>query len=581
MTSIAFSPRGDSLAVAREARGVTIQGLSSERDLGATSGGDRVTSLAYSPDGSLLAVVSEDGRISLWDADTLQVSATIDGRGPVSGLAFSPDGRVILGGRIDGSAALWDVASGAEIVRFDGGVGGGSRGADGQRVRHSDRVVGVAFSPDGSLAATGSVDKTIGIWDVGRRSPAAVGFLAGHTATVNSVQFSPNGQEIISASEDGTVRLWSLVGQREQLRLEAHTNGALGAFFLPGSGQSQAVSAGIDDTIRMWQLIDGREARRSYAPGSADSVALSADGDLALVASPEGVISIDMAGGAELQRLAVANPAMPAVAALTPDGNLAAVGGADGRITLWNPRSGEAAGELSRHTGAITALAFDPTGTRLASGSYDETLLIWDVADSEPAQTVVLRDPADSTIPVRLLAAAWSPDGTRLLLGTSEGAWIWDVAAGEAIHEGDWPHSPTLAVAWSPDGAMAAVGGADREVSVLDAGGSLLYIFAHRGPVRGVAFTADGSRVVSSATDRRIALWSLGDESEVQHIDVTDGSISSLAIDGATDAILTGSDDGAVRVWRFDELGALPDWIAANRHVPELTDEMRQDLGIE
>jgi len=73
---------------------------------------------------------------------------------------------------------------------------------------HGDRVECVAFSPDGSLLASGSWDGTVRLWDVRRRVPLAVG--KGHTDWVSAVAFSPDGRLLASGSRDGTAKLWEV-----------------------------------------------------------------------------------------------------------------------------------------------------------------------------------------------------------------------------------------------------------------------------------------------------------------------------------------------------------------------------------
>ena len=73
---------------------------------------------------------------------------------------------------------------------------------------HSGNVYSVCWSPDGKYLASGSIDKTLIIWDA--NSGQRLKPLEGHSSTVDSVSWSPDGKYLASGSEDNTVKIWGV-----------------------------------------------------------------------------------------------------------------------------------------------------------------------------------------------------------------------------------------------------------------------------------------------------------------------------------------------------------------------------------
>lgn len=121
---------------------------------------------AFSPSGKMLAAGGL-GEILLVDTDTGQPLRTLKGFvGGVSCLAFSPDGRRLAAGvyprqegqvpPLDGDCQVhvWDIEAEKTIGRYEG---------------HRRAIRSLAYSPDGGLLASGSLDTTILVWDLARR----------------------------------------------------------------------------------------------------------------------------------------------------------------------------------------------------------------------------------------------------------------------------------------------------------------------------------------------------------------------------------------------------------------------------
>ena len=71
----------------------------------------------------------------------------------------------------------------------------------------------MAYSPDGAFLASGSLDKTIRIWNI--TEGKEIKKLEGHLDKVYSVTYSPDGAFLASGSGDGTIRIWNVAEGKE------------------------------------------------------------------------------------------------------------------------------------------------------------------------------------------------------------------------------------------------------------------------------------------------------------------------------------------------------------------------------
>ncbi|EUC54750.1 WD40-repeat protein (notchless protein), related protein, partial [Rhizoctonia solani AG-3 Rhs1AP] len=136
----------------------------------------------------------------------------------VHSIAFSPNGQLFASGSVDGVLMIWDASTGDKL--FDSLTG------------HSECVNSIAFSPDGTQVASGSSDETIRLWSSITGAPIGNPF-EGHTSQVRSVAFSPTGSQLVSGSEDRT-----------------GTDHVLSVAFSPDG--TLIVSGSADTAIRLW-----------------------------------------------------------------------------------------------------------------------------------------------------------------------------------------------------------------------------------------------------------------------------------------------------------------------------------------
>ncbi|MFI8194469.1 WD40 repeat domain-containing protein [Streptomyces sp. NPDC085946] len=415
--SVAFSRDGETLASAGEDDAPLLWNVANPaypQQLGEPLTGHTgaVWEVAFSPDSRTLASTGADGSVLLWHRPPTVLT---DFTNPVTAVAFSRDGRLLAAASTDdGLVRLWDVRRPDRPRRLP------------RTLRHKDRVLTVAFAPNGPTVVSGSADGTVRLWDVTTPDrPAPLGEpVPAHDGAVNAVAFAPDGRTLATGGEDGTARLWD-VRRRDRARptlgapLRGHTDAVTSVAF---SRDGRLLATGAEDaTARLWHVRRGTSARPAGAAltghdEAVHTVAFSADGRTLATGSDDRTVRLW-----DVKRSGSARPAgkeltghRAAVRALAfaPDGKKLATGGGDHTVRLWDvsdPARTEPFGQrLTGHLDTVTTVAFSPRGDTIASAGYDLTVRVWTLDPDRAADHV-----CDHTDQV-LTRAVWEEHLPRL-----------------------------------------------------------------------------------------------------------------------------------------------------------------------
>jgi WD40 repeat protein len=443
--------------------------------------------MAFHPDSRLLAVPSSERNsgefrysIRVWDTSSGREVFTIHGhKDRVLGVAFSPDGRRLASTSQDTKVMVWDVSA---------GLAKGELHEPLFTCPHEEPVIGVAFSPDGGrLASASALTKkagTVKVWD------AAGGKLLwrfpGQTLPNVFVHlaFSPNGDRLAAGGESDTVKVWDLTTGEAVRTLWGHTEAILNVTFSPDG--RRLISGGWDRVVRVWDLDDpdaSASQRDVLAPRwkfdnfstGASAMALSPDGSRLAIGGPTGdghVRIYDMSTGSLLLTLK-GDYRVISVAFSADGGRLAAVGH-DKVVRLWDTTTGDEVLSLRGHGDIVGHVLFSPNGQRLASVSADGTVRVWDAS------------------PI----GASGDSHVRTLGGPDDGEFF-----GVAFH-------PT------PDSPLVASASADRRIKLWNSRtGEVVQTFGghkdrgHKEAALCVAFRPDGRQLLSGSMDRTVKLW--------------------------------------------------------------------------
>jgi WD40 repeat protein len=391
-----------------------------------TEGWDKVS---FGPEWWMLVVGGISGNdVLLWDlqqsgpedtleSDSVRVLHMLDDfSGIVVGVAYSPDGSMAAAATSLGVIWIWDTATGQELTRLNYNPGGGERSG---AYHDGISITRVVLSPDGRTLAAGTggymtSGGTVLLWDVEQR--IEIGRLPG-SGSMLDMAYSPGGSLLAAVSASSGLRIWDTATWQSVDLLEDYSQEAYSVDFDP---QGTTLAVGNGGTVYLWDIAADEKINELENEAFVHDITYSADGSLLAVACDNGNVQIwDVTQGELLTVLEGHTDSSAIVVTFSPDGMLLASGGWDDKVRLWNVGTWE---EVTTIETNVASLAFSPDGSLLAIGRgwRQDTLLLWDVARGEQlavldghtmsVQSVVFS--ADGSL---LISAGW--DGTVRLWG--------------------------------------------------------------------------------------------------------------------------------------------------------------------
>ena len=256
---------------------------------------------------------------------------------------------------------------------------------------HTGRIGRLAWSPDGSIIASASEDRSIMIWDA--ETGDLVHNLNDHSGCVTCISFNSSGSVLASGSTDKTVRFWDIKSGKcvRVLRQDFE----VGNIALSPNGCILAIGESYVDSsnrIKVCELKDGGERIYQWHQGAVNDIKFDSQA------------------------------------------RVLATAGDDKKITLWGVSS-VALGinnknsfiQIEGHFKKVTSVAFDPLGKTLASVSSDNVLKLWEVETGK-----LLRSFEGHTSPIKCVT--FGSNGSLVASNSEDGTFrIWRVDTGSCV----------------------------------------------------------------------------------------------------------------------------------------------------
>ncbi|KAI8550011.1 hypothetical protein RHMOL_Rhmol06G0070800 [Rhododendron molle] len=345
---------------------------------------------------------------------------------------------------------------------------------------HNSEVFACAWSPVGSLLASGSGDATARIWTIGD-GPCSSGIQPGPASVVlkhckgrtnekckdvTTLDWNGEGTLLATGSYDGQARIWNTDGEL-MTTLNKH-KGPIFSLKWNKKGD-YLLSGSFDETAIVWDIKTG-EWKQQFEFHSAPT------------------LDVDWRNNVSFATCST-----------------------DHMIYVCKVGENRPVKTFSGHQGEVNAIKWDPTGLLLASCSDDSTGKIWSMKQDTYVHD--LKEHSKEIYTIR-----WSPTGPgtnnpnqQLVLASASfdsTIKLWDVELGRVLHSLKGHRDSVYSVAFSPNGEYLASGSLDRCLHIWSVKqGKLVKTYTGTGGIFEVCWNKEGDKVAACFSNEVVCVF--------------------------------------------------------------------------
>jgi len=300
-----------------------------------------ITSIATFPDGKRMATASADKTIRIWRLEDGTEMMNWVVKQYVGALVLLKNGEQVVSAEGELPACIdeddFDENDLNEVLHWQLWVRDVESGrvVAGPLEGHTYFVTTLDISPDGEILASGSVARTVILWDTSTSKRKGQPLFC--DSLINDIQFSPTGQLSIATEED--IQIWDLDQKKRLTQFNGHYSSLT---WTPNGTHLLSAGDRDDPVIRSWDMSTWKQA-----------------GDPWIGHDENKYINQII---------------------LNPAGTLLTSASDDCTVRLWQFPTGTELAQF-KHSDEVFRVAFSVDGHSIFSGSWDEKILQWEIPE--------------------------------------------------------------------------------------------------------------------------------------------------------------------------------------------------------
>jgi WD40 repeat protein len=489
---------------------------------------------AVSTNAQTFARGDDQGNLEIWNINPPKLVAQYRISMPITAIALNPQEPVVAIGTYRGELLLWKWQEREPPTRLGSAL---------------STVHSLAFAPKGGKLVSGGADRSVLLWDIAQRQLSLMPFRA--DSPVTTLGWTHDGNWFAVGSK--TTGIDVIDAQRYERAIHVTTR-SLGVESLAYTANNELLTTTDDGTALFFRPHITSPAARFSIRSNVLTLAWAETSEQLLLGGlgDKGICKLPLREGTCSDRLPLRLGLVRKIV-LSPNKKMMAIAGTGGKVELWDAEQKLPLGYVTVDILEVRDIAFVENGATIAIVGNASKLTLADV------KTLQVRKQYE--LPALVQVMSYLPQSQRLALGLRNGqVVIWSLSQ-ERIEQ---------SIQVTKDWTMGVIGAeAENVLYVTTESGSLvvlslsdlkerLRVELHTGRPTAFSYSPEHHLLACGGENRQVKVLDSRTFRIMATLEEHQGTVRALLFDTTSPTLLSGGDDGMIRLWDLRHLSTVP-----------------------